>query len=128
MNDIDRKISAALQRDTADDYLAAEPNLAEEVINVFRGRRRWMHGVVVAVCLAFLALTVWASFRFYGAEIVRDQLRFGAIAFAALLVISLLKVWFWLEMHTNRTLRELKRMELLLISRVPEADQKVDAA
>ena len=27
------------------------------------------------------------------------------------------KLWFWLEMHTNRVLRELKRVELLLVMR-----------
>jgi hypothetical protein len=116
MNDLDQKIKAALQRHSSEGAVE-EPNLAEEVITVFRGRRRWFHAVVVVVSLVFLAVTVWAGFRFYGAEIVREQLWYGAVAFAALLVISLLKVWFWLEMHTNRVLRELKRVELLLVSR-----------
>ncbi len=115
MNDIDQKIKAALQRHSSGDT-ADEPNLAEEVITVFRGRHRWMHAVVVVVSLLFLALTVWASFRFYEAEVVREQLIFGAIAVAALVVISMLKIWFWLEMHTNRVLREVKRIELLMLS------------
>ena len=34
-----------------------------------------------------------------------------------LLVISIMKIWFWREMHTNRVLRELKRVELLVLSR-----------
>ena len=113
MNDIDNKIRAALQRSPSDD----EPNLAEEVITVFRGRRRWMHTIVVLVSLIFLGLCVWAGVRFYEAENVRDQLLFGGLALAMLLVISIMKVWFWLEMHTNRVLRELKRIELLVLSR-----------
>ena len=43
MNDIDNKIRAALREEPP----GAEPNLAEEVISVFRGRHRWMHAVVV---------------------------------------------------------------------------------
>ena len=113
MNNIEQKIQAALQRHSTDH----EPNLAEEVITVFRGRHRWMHAVVVVVTLLFLALAVWASFQFYHAEAVREQLISGAIAFASLVVISLLKIWFWLEMHTNRVLREVKRIELLIVSR-----------
>ena len=116
MNDIDHKIKAALQRRSSGDEIADEPNLAEEVITVFRGRRRWMHAVVVVVSLLFLALAVWASFQFYHAEAVREQLISGAIAFASLVIISMLKIWFWLEMHTNRVLREVKRVELLMLS------------
>jgi hypothetical protein len=112
MNDLDKKIQAALQSGSPDE----EPNLAEEVINVFRGRHRWMHGIVVAVSVVFLALAVWASFRFYYADVVREQLLWGGLALVALLMISFMKVWFWLEMHTNRILREVKRVELLFIS------------
>jgi len=113
MNDIDNKIRAALREEPP----GAEPNLAEEVISVFRGRHRWMHAVVVAVSLIFLALAVWASLQFYHAEVVREQLRWGGLALVALLMISFMKVWFWLEMQTNRILREVKRVELLFISR-----------
>jgi len=113
MNDLDNKIRAALREDPS----VAEPNLAEEVITVFRGRHRWMHTIIVVVSLAFLALAVWASVQFYNAEVVREQLRWGGLALVALLMISFMKVWFWLEMQTNRVLREVKRVELLFVSR-----------
>ena len=113
MNDIDNKIRAALQRSPSDE----EPNLAEEVITVFRGRHRWMHALVAVVTFAFFAFSVWAGFRFYGAENPREQLLFGGLALALLLATSLMKVWFWLEMQTNRVLREVKRIELLVLSR-----------
>ncbi|MBA2433316.1 MAG: hypothetical protein H0V56_14580 [Chthoniobacterales bacterium] len=116
MNDIDQKIKAALQRHSSEGAVD-EPNLAEEVITVFRGRHRWMHAVAMVVSLAFLALAVWAAIRFYHTEPVREQLLFGALALGALIVMSMMKIWFWLEMHTNRVLRELKRVELLLVSR-----------
>jgi hypothetical protein len=40
MNDLDRKIQAALRRDNPAEALADEPNIAEEVVAAFRGRRR----------------------------------------------------------------------------------------
>ena len=113
MNNLDSKIRAALQGDPS----AAEPNLAEEVITVFRGRHRWMHAVIVLVTLVLMAVAVWASSRFYYAEVVREQLLWGGLALVALLMISFMKVWFWLEMHTNRILREVKRVELLFVAR-----------
>ncbi|MDQ6655896.1 MAG: hypothetical protein M3Y80_08790 [Verrucomicrobiota bacterium] len=113
MNELDQKIQAALQRGSAAD----EPNLAEEVITVFRGQHRWMHAVMVIVTLLVLAAGVWAGLQFYHAEVVREQLLWGAAALIALLTVSFIKVWFWLEMHTNRILREVKRVELLFVTR-----------
>jgi hypothetical protein len=112
MNNLDQKIEAALRGEAATE----EPNLAEEVITVFRGQYRWMNGIVVAVSLLFLAVGVWAGFRFYHAEVATEQLRWGGLTLLALLMISFMKVWFWLEMHTNRILREVKRVELLFVS------------
>jgi hypothetical protein len=119
MNDIDQKIQAALQRDPAGAQFSAEPNLAEEAIIAFRGRHRWVHGVAITFIFGFLALIVWAAFRFLSAEVVRDQLIWGGLAMWAAIAIGFLKIWFWLEMHSNRVLREIKRVELLLISRSP---------
>lgn len=31
--------------------------------------------------------------------------------------VMFIKVWFWLEMQTNRVLREVKRVELLIAAR-----------
>ena len=112
MNDLDNKIRAALEGASPGE----EPNLAEEVIHVFRGRHRWMHGIVVAVSVVFLVLGTWASIQFYHAEVAREQLLWGGLALVMLLAISFMKVWFWLEMHTNRILREVKRVELLFVS------------
>jgi hypothetical protein len=112
MNDLDKKIEAALRSGAPGE----EPNLAEELITVFRGRHRWMYAVVVMISVGLFAIGLWASFRFYQADVVREQLLWGALALLTLLMISFMKVWFWLEMHTNRILREVKRVELLFVA------------
>ncbi len=117
MNDIDQKIQEALRAETAGAALAGEPNLAEEVITTFRGRRRWISAGAVLLNLMFLAGAVWATVHFLTAESTATQIRWGALAFVFLLVVMYIKLWFWLEMHTNRMLRELKRVELLLVTR-----------
>jgi hypothetical protein len=117
MNDIDQKIQAALRGHTGGDALATEPNLAEEVIVAFRGRHRGLTALALVFSFGLFALMLWAGFRFYAAESVRAQLMWGGIAFWAVMSIGFIKVWFWIEMHTNRVLRELKRVELLLVAR-----------
>lgn len=120
MNDLDRKIQAALRRDHPGESLPEEPNIAEEVIIAFRGRYRLLSTLVFVLNLVFFAGLVWAGYRFFRAETVSAQLQWGALGFVFLVVVTSIKIWFWLELQTNRVLRELKRVELLLVSRVPE--------
>jgi hypothetical protein len=124
MNDLDQKIQAALRRADAGDTLAGEPNLAEEVITAFRGRHRWLSTLMVVVNLVFFAGVIWSAVRFLGAGTVQAQMQWGALAFVLLVAVTSIKLWFWLELHTNRVLRELKRVELLLVTRAPAAPAK----
>lgn len=117
MNDIDQKIHAVLRGQSGGESLAADPNLAEEVIVAFRGRNRWLNLLTVTFSLVFTGVLVWAIIRFYEADTVARQLRWGGLALLSFLMVSFLKVWFWLEMQSNRLLREIKRVELLLISK-----------
>jgi len=116
MNDLDQKIQAALRRDPAADLPGSEPNLAEEVLLAFRGRQRWLSALLVTFNVAAFAGFALAAVRFYSATEVAAQLHWGGLALVLLLVLALLKMWFWLELHTNRVLREVKRVELLLVS------------
>ena len=117
MNDLDQKIQAALQIDATNAGHSTEPNLAEEVLSAFRGRHRWLTGLAVAFTFGLFAILVWAAFRFQAAEAVREQLLWGGLTLWTALAIGFLKVWFWLELHSNRVLREVKRLELLLLGR-----------
>lgn len=117
MNDLERKIQAALRGSSLGDDLAGEPNIAEELIATFRGRRRWLHGMAFVWTFALFLVAVGAGFKFYHAEVVREQLLWGGLTLLAVLCVAFLKLYFWLEVHTNRVLREVKRVELLLIQR-----------
>ena len=119
MNDIDQRIQAALRGHTGGESFATDPNIAEEVIVAFRGRNRWLNILTVVFSLVFTFALIWAAVRFYGAETVTMQLRWGGLALLCFLMVSFIKVWFWLEMQSNRLLRELKRVELLLLTRLP---------
>jgi hypothetical protein len=116
MNNIDQKIQAALRRESNRDELAGEPNIAEEVLNAFRGRHRGLSALIIGIQIAAFIGFVIAGVRFYSAPELAVQLRWGGLAFVLFLMIGLVKIWFWLEMHSNRILREVKRVELRLIS------------
>jgi hypothetical protein len=116
MNDIDQKIQAALRRESNRDELAGEPNIAEEVLSAFRGRHRGLSALIIGFQIAAFVGFVFAVMRFCSAPELAVQLRWGGLALGLFLVIGLIKIWFWLEMHSNRILREVKRVELRLVS------------
>ncbi len=115
MNDIDRQIQAALR---GDDRGGNEPNIAEEVLGAFRGRHRVLSTFVFVFSFVLFIGAVWAGMKFYhSAPDLTLQLRWGGLTLLLVLMVSFIKVWFWLEMQSNRMLRELKRIELMLLSR-----------
>jgi len=115
MNDLDRKIQEALRGADGGDALAREPNVAEELIGTFRTRHRWIHAIAFVLTFVFFVSAVWSGFRFAAADTARDQLLWGGLCLLGMLFVGLLKVYFWLEIHTNRILREMKRVELLIL-------------
>lgn len=119
---IDEKIRAALRGSTEGDSLAKEPNLAEELITAFRGRNRFISVMGFVLGLGSMAIFVWATIHFYEAAEVREQLQWGGVALITIIFVSFMKVWFWLEMHSNRVLREVKRVELLLLRNLRKRD------
>lgn len=120
MNNIDQKIQAALRREGANAELLQEPNLAEEAMTAFRGRNRLISTFAFLLTFVWFGAAVWAGWRFYTAEAVAAQIQWAALTLLFMVMVGFLKLWFWLEMHTNRVLRELKRVELLLVTRLGE--------
>ena len=82
---------------------------------------------MTVVIVAALCGQIWCIVGFLGAADVSMQLRWGALGVVFMLMIMFLKLWFWLEMHTNRVLRELKRVELLLAARALKTDGGAEA-
>jgi len=116
MESIDDRLRRELRRQAGSEGLEGaeptEPHILEEVLETFRGRQRWLVIFAVGYSVVFVGLAIWSLVEFLGAQTVPMQLRWGALLFASMMVIIAVKVWFWLEMHKNRVVREVKRLEL----------------
>lgn len=117
MNDLDDKIREALRNEDAQLFedLGGEPSMYEMIMETFRGRYRWLAMMAVSWSLVFMALGVVAAIKFFHAEATRDLLMWAAACIVCLSGVSMIKVWYWMELNKNAITREIKRLELQIV-------------
>ena len=115
MNAMDRKIREALPPNEAE-LLGPldEPSLWDQVKEMFQGKLRWVSMLVVIGGVAFLVFLVVSAVFFFQAQGVREMLAWAGGFGLSLIAISFCRLWFWLLMHRNTVVREVKRVELLV--------------
>jgi hypothetical protein len=116
MSKLDEAISESLSEEDAD-FLARfekEPGSFQQFFGIFNGPFAWISSLFALVMVLLLAFTVLAGWKFWVTTDIRGMLLWGAGALAALLIMIVIRIWFFLEIQTNRVLREVKRLELQL--------------
>jgi hypothetical protein len=121
MSDVDRMIEEALRKEESEllARIGEEPGFFGMVSGLFSGRLGWVNMImIVTQTLAFVA-GAWAAWMFFAADDVVTQLRWG-LPSAVLLIMSLIiKMSVWPEVHANRLMRELERIELQIVRSRP---------
>jgi len=114
MKDLDDKIRSALRNEDAElfDEFSEEPSIFELVIETFRGRHRVLVYLTVFWTAVFFILAIISAVKFFNAAEDRAMLMWAAATIVCMSAISLMKVWFWMEMNKNAITREVKRLEL----------------
>lgn len=119
MRDLDTLVEAELSREEREllARIGDEPGFFGQALGLFGGRLGWVNGVMMfAQTLLFIA-GAYAAWRFFGETEVASQLRWGLPASVLLIVSLMIKMAMWPEIHSNRLMRELKRIELQLAAR-----------
>ena len=114
MNELDKKIREALRAENADlagDF-DSEPSIFETLFETFRGKHRWLVFLSIFWTVVFMALAVLSVIQFFRAEETRDLVMWAAASALFLSGVSMMKVWFWMELNKNAVTREIKRLEL----------------
>ncbi len=114
MNVLDDKIREALQQEDAELFedVGGEPSIFEMLMETFRGRHRWLVFLTMFWTMVFMVLGVLSVIRFFRAEEMRDMLMWAAASAFLLSGVSMMKVWYWMELNKNSVTREIKRLEL----------------
>lgn len=110
---IDQLIRAALGQEEAEAYdNLGEQSMIEEAFGVLKGRNRFITGMTVVFSFVFFLIAVFAGFQFFEAVETNDLILWAVVFMSSMMAVSMLKMWYFMEMNKNATIRELKRVEL----------------
>ena len=113
MEEIDKLIKDTLTTEEAKFYdELEEQNLLGMVGGLFKGKLKWililMNIVTVTAFIAFIYCVV----QFVNTDITNELIKWGILGVILLMMISMLKLFAWMQMDKNALLREIKRLEL----------------
>ncbi|PHS21954.1 MAG: hypothetical protein COA84_14440 [Robiginitomaculum sp.] len=116
MNILDDEIRKALSGAELEKLgsLAEEPGMFAMLFDIFKGKMRFwnLYGMVLGFAATGFAL--WAGWNFFHTSDPRMMTLWGVGMGVGVFFSGMLKLWFWLEMHKNMVIREIKRVELQL--------------
>jgi len=114
MNELDRKIKEALRQEGHEDFDDAvpEPSVFEMIFETFRGKHWWLSVLTFSWTLVFFVLAVFSAVKFFNVEDPRDTMMWALAFVFCMMAVSMLKMWFWMELNKNAITREIKRLEL----------------
>jgi NADH:ubiquinone oxidoreductase subunit H len=81
---------------------------------LFSGRLAWVNVLLMIVQAALFIGGLYAAWMFFAAEDTVSQLRWGLPSAVLLIVATMIKMAMWPNIHADRVMRELKRIELQL--------------
>ncbi len=92
-----------------------------------RGRLKKVVRAIDLVCLLLLILAVWSGMRFFAATEVMPALKYGFVTTVLLIVSAQLKLSLMPHIHAERIIRQMKRIEILLLAKNHKPDDPKSA-
>jgi hypothetical protein len=119
--DLDDLVEAELSREEREllSRIGEEPGFFGQALGLFGGRLGWVNAWMMFAQAVLFFGGAYAAWRFFGQAETVSQLRWGLPAAVLLITSLMIKMAMWPELHANRLMRELKRIELQLAARRP---------
>ncbi len=81
----------------------------------FKGKLGWVSWVIMIIQTILFFVGAWCAVQFFNTEQMLPALKWGLSAAVLIIVANQLKLSFMPQMQSVQILKELKRMELLLV-------------
>ena len=114
MNNIDAKIRRALEATDTDlaDEFDGDQSMMEMVFDTFRGTQRWLTFFAIFWGLVFMGGSVFGVIQLFKTQEPREHILWALGVVLCVAGVSMMKIWFWMQMNRHSILREIKRVEL----------------
>ena len=115
---LDEMIQEALSRQDQEIFSkTGELGFFALAISQFGGKLGWVTWVIMIIQSVFFIAALWFGYQFIGATDAYSAIKWG-IPFAILILMATqFKLSLSSQMHADRVIREVKRLELLIVSR-----------
>lgn len=116
MSKLDDAIHDALTKEDAE-FLAKleqEPGSFRQIAGIFEGPLNWIYVTFLVTAVVLGIFGVYAGWQFAESTELRPLFYWGAVTGFCLIVLAVIRIVFFMQLNTNRVLRELKRLELQL--------------
>lgn len=97
----------------------AEQGWFELGLSQFRGRLGWVTWLIMFLQITMFLIGFWCAYQFFNASEVLPALKWGLSAVVMMLMALIVKMSLLPQMHADRVLRELKRLELIIANQKP---------
>lgn len=113
MSKLDKTIRDALSAEDAA-FLAQleDRSPIQEALGTFSGKWGVMNLFAALVTFAMFGFAVYCAWHAFNVTDLRETVLWSAGALLGMMAVAMLKMYFWMEMNKNVTLREVKRLEL----------------
>ena len=114
---IDKIIKEALTQEEAKFYdELEEQNLFQMVGGIFKGKLGWLIVIMNITTVVFFGLFVYCVVQFFETSNTNELIKWGLGSTVFLIGISMIKLFVWMQMDKNALFREMKRLELQVLS------------
>ncbi|HYI64723.1 MAG TPA: DUF6768 family protein [Allosphingosinicella sp.] len=116
MRNVDDLIEEALDKEEREilSRIGEEPGFFGMAFGLFSGRLGWVNILLMVVQGVTFLAGAYAGWVFFEAGDVMTQLRWGLPSAVLLILSTMIKMAMWPNIHADRLMRELKRIELQL--------------
>jgi hypothetical protein len=124
MTKLDDAIHTALTEEDKE-FLAQfekEPSTLQQAAGVFSGPLGWLYVLFLLLAVILAPVGLYSVWQFLIATEMRPLFYWGAAVAGILVVLSVVRIVFFMQINTNRILRELKRLELQVARMAAKAD------
>ena len=117
MEEIDKLIRDTLNQEEAKFYDALdEQNIFEMIFGLFKGKNAWINILMNIVVVVYFGLFIYCVIQFFDSETTESLIKWSFGSVILMISISMLKIFSWMQMDKHAILREMKRLELQVMS------------